>query len=49
MPGQIRPIKKMADIVYNILKIPDSQRQRNERRPTDRRLYQWSRNSPYSQ
>ena len=49
MPGQIRPDKKSMKIAYKILKTPKDLQQKDDRRPSDRRLREWFRDSSTAQ
>ncbi len=41
MPGQIRPIEKLVKIVNKILEKPKDKQQKNENRPSDKRIEAW--------
>src|ERR1017187_6944560 len=41
MPGQIRPNKKMMKTAYKILGTPKDMQQRNDDRPSEKRVYSW--------
>lgn len=49
MPGSIRPNKVAMKIAYNILKTPKDRRQNNQKRPNDKRLREWFRDSSTAQ
>lgn len=49
MPGQIRPNKEAMKIAYTILKTPKDKRQDNQKKPTDRQLRAWLRDSSSAQ
>ncbi len=41
MPAQVRPIEKLAKLAYKILKVPKEQQQKNDGKPTQKRLTAW--------
>lgn len=41
MAGQIRPNKKMAKIVYSLLKTPKELQQQDTKKPTERQIREW--------
>lgn len=41
MPGQIRPSRKLAKVVYKILQIPKEMQQRDQQIPSERRRKAW--------
>ena len=45
----IRPNKKMADVVYRILKTPKSKQQKNEPIASDQKKKEWFRDSSTAQ
>lgn len=49
MPGAIRPNKKCMQIAYALLKTPKSKRQHNDKKPSDKQLQAWFRDSSTSQ
>lgn len=49
MPGMIRPNKKMAKIAYKILKTPKDLRQNAQKRPSDKMVRAWFRDSSTAQ
>lgn len=42
MPGQLRPIEKLAKVAYRILKVDQDKQQKNTHQPDERRLREWS-------
>jgi hypothetical protein len=49
MPGQIRPNNKAAKIVYTIMQTPKNQQQRTQKKPSEKLLKQWRRDSTSAQ
>lgn len=49
MPGQIRPNKKAAKILYAILRTPKDLRQDNQKKPSERLRKSWFVDSFYAQ
>jgi hypothetical protein len=41
MPGQIRPIEKLVKVVNKILEKPKDKQQKNDQRPSDKRIEAW--------
>lgn len=49
MPGQVRPNKEAMKIAYKILKTPKDLQQVNDKKPSDKRLREWFRDSVAAQ
>lgn len=49
MPGAPRPNKQAMKIAYAILKTPKDKQQKNEPKPSDKRIAEWFRDSSTAQ
>jgi len=45
MPGMIRPNKKAMEIAYKLLKTAKSLRQKNDKKPSEKRIEEWFKDS----
>lgn len=49
MPGMIRVNKEAMKIAYKILKTPKDQQQHTQKRPTDKQIREWFKDSSTAQ
>lgn len=49
MPGQVRPNKKAMKIAYAILKTPKDKQQDNQKKPSEKLIKEWFRDSSQAQ